>query len=138
MTKDKPREYKANEDFQVMLMIEDASRAAESIAKIFEKALNGDSVVVSQNANTDNYEPFVLNFITTCQTSGGNSGSPVLDANGYLVGLNFDRNKEGTLSDYYYDESVCRNICVDIRYILFCLEQYGKADNIVKELTIRK
>ncbi|MBR4690007.1 MAG: S46 family peptidase [Bacteroidales bacterium] len=137
MTKEKPREYKANEDFQVMLMIEDASRAAESIAKIYEKALNGDSVVVSQNANTENFEPFVLNFITTCQTSGGNSGSPVLDANGYLVGLNFDRNKEGTLSDYYYDESVCRNICVDIRYILFCLEQYGKADNILKELTIR-
>lgn len=79
-----------------------------------------------------------MNFIATNQTSGGNSGSPVLDANGNLIGINFDRNWEGTVSDYYYDESFCRNISVDIRYILFCLEQYGKADNIIKELSFVK
>lgn len=76
-----------------------------------------------------------MNFIATNQTSGGNSGSPVLDANGNLIGVNFDRNWDGTVSDYYYDESFCRNISVDIRYILFCLEQYGKAENILQELS---
>ncbi len=80
-------------------------------------------------------DSLVMNFVATNHTSGGNSGSPVLDAYGNIIGLNFDRNWEGTVSDYYYDESFCRNISVDIRYVLFCLEQYGKADNIIRELT---
>lgn len=75
-------------------------------------------------------------FTASNHTSGGNSGSPVLNADGYLVGLNFDRNWEGTINDYYYDSSVCRNISLDIRYVLFIIDKYAHADNIIRELTI--
>ena len=79
-----------------------------------------------------------MNFVATNQTSGGNSGSPVLNAEGNLVGVNYDRNWEGVMSDFNYNELYCRNISVDIRYILFCLEQYGHANNIIKELSFKK
>jgi hypothetical protein len=75
-------------------------------------------------------------FVATNHTSGGNSGSPVLDAEGRLVGINFDRNWEGTISDYEYDPTVCRNISLDIRYILFIIDKYAGASNIIQELTI--
>lgn len=75
-------------------------------------------------------------FIATNHTSGGNSGSPVLDAGGNLVGINFDRNWEGTLSDYAYDPEVCRNISLDIRYVLYIIDHYADADWLLKELTI--
>ena len=58
-------------------------------------------------------------FIGTNHTTGGNSGSPAIDAYGNLVGLNFDRVWEGTMSDMNYDSEICRNIMVDVRYILF-------------------
>lgn len=108
---DNAREYKSNEKFLTLLK--------------------------NKDFGTYEHDSLVMNFITTCQTSGGNSGSPVIDANGKLIGLNFDRNREGTVSDFYYTESVCRNICVDIRYILFCIEKYGKADNILNELSLQ-
>jgi hypothetical protein len=75
-------------------------------------------------------------FIATNHTSGGNSGSPVLNADGHLLGLNFDRVWEGTMSDIEFDTSVCRNISVDIRYVLFVMEKIGKADYLIKELDI--
>ncbi|MFY9116798.1 MAG: S46 family peptidase [Bacteroidales bacterium] len=75
-------------------------------------------------------------FIATNHTSGGNSGSPVLNANGHLLGLNFDRVWEGTMSDIEFDPSVCRNISVDIRYVLFLIDKIGKADYLFKELDI--
>ena len=75
-------------------------------------------------------------FVASNHTSGGNSGSPVLDAEGRLIGINFDRNWEGTISDYEYDPAVCRNISLDIRYVLFILDKYAGAANILKELTI--
>jgi len=75
-------------------------------------------------------------FIATNHTTGGNSGSPVLDGYGNLIGINFDRNWEGTMSDIVYDESLCRNIIVDIRYVLFVIEKYAEATNILNELTI--
>lgn len=93
------------------------------------------NMLKDKNFGSYSQNVMTMNFIATNQTSGGNSGSPVLDANGNLIGINFDRNWEGTVSDYYYDENFCRNISVDIRYILFCLEQYGKAENILKELS---
>ena len=69
-------------------------------------------------------------------TTGGNSGSPALDAYGNLVGLNFDRVWEGTMSDINYDPSICRNIMVDIRYVLFIIDKYAEAKNIISELNL--
>ena len=75
-------------------------------------------------------------FIGTNHTTGGNSGSPALDAKGNLIGLNFDRVWEGTMSDIYYDPSICRNIMVDIRYVLFIIDKYAGAKNLIEELQL--
>jgi hypothetical protein len=75
-------------------------------------------------------------FIASNHTTGGNSGSPVLDAYGNLVGLNFDRVWEGTMSDINYDPSICRNIMVDIRYVLFIIDKYAGAGNLVSEMKL--
>lgn len=77
-----------------------------------------------------------VNFIGTNHTTGGNSGSPAIDANGNLIGLNFDRVWEGTMSDIYYDPSICRNIMVDIRYVLFIMDKYAGAKNLISELKL--
>jgi hypothetical protein len=75
-------------------------------------------------------------FVATNHTTGGNSGSPVLNANGHLVGLNFDRCWEGTMSDLIYDPAVCRNISLDIRYCLFIIDKFAGAGHLIKEMTI--
>jgi len=75
-------------------------------------------------------------FIAMNHTTGGNSGSPALDAYGNLVGLNFDRVWEGTMSDINYDPSICRNIMVDIRYVLFIVDKYAGAGHLVKEMKL--
>ncbi len=75
-------------------------------------------------------------FIATNHTSGGSSGSPVLNGEGQLIGINFDRNWEGTISDYIYDESICRNISLDIRYMLFIVDKYAGAGKLLNEMTI--
>ena len=75
-------------------------------------------------------------FIGTNHTTGGNSGSPVIDSKGNLIGLNFDRAWEGTMSDLYYDPKICRNIMVDVRYILFIIDKYAGAQNILNELKL--
>lgn len=75
-------------------------------------------------------------FIAANHTTGGNSGSPALDAYGNLVGLNFDRVWEGTMSDINYDKDICRNIMVDIRYVLFIIDKYAEAKNIIAELKL--
>ena len=75
-------------------------------------------------------------FIAANHTTGGNSGSPVLDAHGNLVGLNFDRVWEGTMSDINYDPAICRNIMVDIRYVLFIVDKFAEAKNIISELKL--
>lgn len=75
-------------------------------------------------------------FIATNHTTGGNSGSPVLNARGQLIGLNFDRIWEGTMSDLYFDPNLCRNISVDIRYVLFIVEKYGDAGWLLKEMKL--
>ena len=77
-----------------------------------------------------------VNFIGTNHTTGGNSGSPAIDANGNLIGLNFDRVWEGTMSDYNYDADICRNIMVDIRYVLFIVDKYAGAKNLIDEMTL--
>lgn len=75
-------------------------------------------------------------FISSNHTTGGNSGSPILNAKGELIGLNFDRIWEGTMSDIKYDINLCRNLGVDIRYILFIVDKYGSAKWILDELKI--
>ncbi|HEX6849680.1 MAG TPA: S46 family peptidase [Chitinophagaceae bacterium] len=88
------------------------------------------------------YGPYAANgklpvcFIAANHTTGGNSGSPALDANGRLVGLNFDRVWEGTMSDINYDPSICRNIMVDIRYVLFIIDKFAGAQHLIKEMNI--
>ncbi len=75
-------------------------------------------------------------FIGTNHTTGGNSGSPVLDAEGRLIGINFDRAWEGVMSDITYKPEICRNIMLDIRYVLFIVDKYAEADNLIEEMTI--
>jgi hypothetical protein len=75
-------------------------------------------------------------FIASNHTTGGNSGSPVLDAYGNLMGLNFDRVWEGTMSDINYDPSLCRNIMVDIRYVLFIVDKFAGASRLISEMKL--
>jgi hypothetical protein len=75
-------------------------------------------------------------FIGTNHTTGGNSGSPAIDAYGNLIGLNFDRVWEGTMSDYNYDKDICRNIMVDVRYVLFIIDKYANATHLIEEMKL--
>ena len=77
-------------------------------------------------------------FIATNHTSGGNSGSPVLDAEGNLIGVNFDRVWEGTMSDVLYDPEICRNISLDIRFALFVIDKLAGAGHLLNEMEILK
>lgn len=77
-------------------------------------------------------------FIGTNHTTGGNSGSPALDAKGNLIGLNFDRVWEGTMSDIYYDPEICRNIMVDMRYVLFIVDKFAGCKRLIDEMKIVK
>ena len=74
-------------------------------------------------------------FLATNHTTGGNSGSPVLNADGNLVGINFDRVWEGTMSDLVYDPEICRNISLDVRYILFIIKEIGHAAYLLDEMS---
>jgi len=77
-------------------------------------------------------------FIASNHTTGGNSGSPVLDADGNLVGINFDRCWEGTMSDLMYDPEVCRNIALDVRYCLFIIEKLAGANRLIEEMSFSR
>ncbi|MES1218242.1 MAG: S46 family peptidase [Bacteroidota bacterium] len=80
----------------------------------------------------------VTDFITTNDITGGNSGSPVINANGQLIGLAFDGNYEALSHKISFDKDLNRTICVDIRYVLWCIDKLGGADNIIKELKLVK
>ena len=82
------------------------------------------------------YNDVVVCFITTNDITGGNSGSPVLDAKGELIGLAFDGNYEALSHKIAFDKDLNRTICVDIRYVLWCIEKLGGAKQIVDELKI--
>ena len=73
-------------------------------------------------------------FLATNHTTGGNSGSPVLNADGNLIGINFDRVWEGTMSDIVFDPEICRNISLDVRYLLFIIKEVGHADYLFNEM----
>ena len=75
-------------------------------------------------------------FTSSLHTTGGNSGSPVLNGRGELIGLNFDRTWESTMSDIQFDPDKCRNICVDARYVLFIVDKYAGAKHLVDEMTL--
>ena len=77
-------------------------------------------------------------FSASNHTTGGNSGSPVIDAEGNLMGINFDRSWESTMSDFYFSEERCRNIAVDIRYVLWVIDKYGNAKHLIDEMTLVK
>ena len=75
-------------------------------------------------------------FLSSNHTTGGNSGSPILNGEGYFIGINFDRTWESTMSDFMFDGSRCRNISVDARYILWLIDKYGEATYLVDEMTL--
>ncbi len=77
-------------------------------------------------------------FTGSNHTTGGNSGSPVIDANGNLMGLNFDRTWESTMSDYMFDPNRCRNVVVDIRYVMWVMDKYSGAKHLVDEMVLVK
>lgn len=80
----------------------------------------------------------VVGFITTNDITGGNSGSPVLDAYGNLIGLAFDGNYEALSHKIAFDKDLNRTICVDVRYVLWCIDKLGGAQNLIKELKLVK
>lgn len=73
-------------------------------------------------------------FLASNQTTGGNSGSPVINGKGQLIGINFDRTWRSTMSDIAFDPTICRNIAVDIRYVLFVVDKVGGAEWIANEM----
>lgn len=83
-------------------------------------------------ANADGDLPVC--FLAANHTSGGNSGSPVFNAKGELIGLNFDRIWEGTMSDFYFTPERCRNIMVDLRYVMWVVDVYAGADRLIEEI----
>jgi hypothetical protein len=88
------------------------------------------------------YGPYAVNgtvpvaFTATNHTTGGNSGSPVINGRGELIGTNFDRDWEGTMSDIMYDPDRVRNIALDVRYMLFVVDKFAGAGHLVKEMTL--
>jgi tetratricopeptide (TPR) repeat protein len=85
-------------------------------------------------ANDDN--DLVICFTGSNHTTGGNSGSPVINGNGELIGINFDRSWESTMSDVMFSEELCRNITVDIRYVLFVIDKYAGATHLIEEMNL--
>jgi len=78
-----------------------------------------------------------VNFLSTTDIIGGNSGSPILNGRGEQVGIVFDGNYEGLGNDFFYNDSKGRTISVDIRYVLFILDKFGGAGYLLKELDIK-
>jgi hypothetical protein len=76
----------------------------------------------------------VIGFITTNDITGGNSGSPVIDGNGNLIGLAFDGNYEALSHKIAFDKDLNRTICVDVRYVLWCIDKFGGAKNLIDEI----
>lgn len=80
----------------------------------------------------------VVGFITTNDITGGNSGSPVLNGNGELIGLAFDGNYEALSHKIHFDKDLNRTICVDVRYVLWCIDKLGGASHLIRELKLMR
>lgn len=78
-----------------------------------------------------------VNFLTSADTTGGNSGSAVMNKRGELIGLNFDSTYESITKDWYFDTAITRAIHLDIRYMLWVMKEVDHADNLLKEMTIK-
>jgi hypothetical protein len=108
----------------------------------YEFDLPANLIQAYQQKNFGNYKDaatndIVVNFITTNDITGGNSGSPVLNGNGELIGLAFDGNYEALSHRIAFDKDMNRTICVDVRYVLWCIDILGGAKNIISELTLK-
>lgn len=77
-----------------------------------------------------------VNFLSSVDTTGGNSGSPVFNGKGELVGLNFDSTYEAITKDWFFNPTITRAVHVDIRYILWMMDKVDHADNLIKELDL--
>jgi hypothetical protein len=100
----------------------------QSLRDLYAKALAEDPAGVGIG-NTP------VCFLATNHTTGGNSGSPVINAEGNLIGINFDRVWEGTMSDTVFDPDYCRNISLDIRYLVFVVDKLGHATHLLDEMS---
>jgi hypothetical protein len=108
-----------------------------TIAGIQEKAETDDPEYKIDKELLTKLKPTTTTcVISTCHTTGGNSGSPMLNGKGQFIGINFDRNIEGTINDYVYRGQIARNIWVDSDYIVQLLKTYSKATYILQSLDI--
>jgi hypothetical protein len=117
---------------------------------VIEKAVPGDAEFdipekLTQLYNNKDFGQYAdatgnvpVGFITTNDITGGNSGSPVINADGQLIGTAFDGNWEAMSGDIAFDEQYKRTICVDVRYLLFIVDKFGGATNLINEMTIVK
>ena len=80
--------------------------------------------------------PGALCFLSNTDITGGNSGSPVIDGKGRLIGLAFDGNWDSLSSDIFFDTTLARTISVDIRYVLFMMKHWGHADRLINEMNV--
>lgn len=106
----------------------------EKLHTLYEQKDYGDYAITDASGK----KTVPLAFLASNHTTGGNSGSPVLNAYGELIGTNFDRIWEGTMSDIMYDSQLCRNVALDIRYTLFIIEKLGEARWLIDEMDIVK
>ena len=79
-----------------------------------------------------------IDFLNQCDITGGNSGSPVMNAKGEIVGVAFDGNYEALISDWQYEPTIQRCVAVDMRYVLFVTEKFGNARFLLDEMGIKK
>jgi hypothetical protein len=120
-----------------------------TVEGILEKATGKEPFIVpaslSEAVKAKRYDVFrdpvlgtvPVNFLSSADTTGGNSGSAVMNKRGELVGLNFDSTYESITKDWYFDSAITRAIHVDIRYMLWVMKEVDHADNLLKEMTIK-